>query len=97
MGAETVDAAILHAQRHNTSASPIFHDQIESEILNEKRRVVAQALPIQRVQHGMAGAVSGGTRALGWRAVTKILHHAAERALINLAFLRARKRHSEMF
>ena len=54
-----------------------------------------QRLPIEGVQHGVAGAVGGGAGALG-DALAEMGRHAAERALIDLAFLGARERHAVM-
>ena len=96
MGAETVNGAIFHRECHHAAAHTIFHDQIKGKILDEEFRLVAQRLAIQRMQHGMARAVGSSAGALGRRAVAEILHHAAERALINPAILRARERHAEM-
>ena len=47
------------------------------------------------MQNGMAGTVGGGAGALR-NAFTEIGRHAAKRALVNLAFFSARKRHAEM-
>jgi len=55
-----------------------------------------EALTIQRVQHRMARAVSGGTGALHRRALAKFGGMAAKRTLVNLAFFGARKRHPVM-
>ncbi len=94
---EAVNGAVLHRQRHDAPAHAIFHDQIKREILDEEFRLVAQRLAVERVQHGVPRAVGSGTGALGRRPLAKILHHAAERALVNLALFGARKRHAEMF
>ena len=94
VAAETVDRTIIHAQRNHAPAHAVLHDQVECEIFNEKVRVVLQALLIQRVKHRVTGAISSGTGALGGWPLAHILHHAAERALINLALFRAAKRHA---
>ncbi len=52
-----------------------------------------QRLPVERVQDRVAGAVGGGAGALG-DALAVIGGHAAERALVDLAFLGARERHA---
>ena len=46
----------------------IFHDEVNREIFDVEIRVIFEALLIERVQHRMAGAVSGSTGALRWRA-----------------------------
>src|SRR3546814_17168660 len=51
---------------------------------------------VERVQHGVAGAVGGGAGELGGRPLAHILHHAAERALVDLALGRAAERHAGM-
>jgi hypothetical protein len=53
-----------------------------------------ERLPIQRMQHGVAGAVGGGAGALRG-AFAIVRGHAAERTLVDLAvFLAARERHA---
>ena len=66
-------------------------------MLDEEFRRVAQRLPIQRVQHGVAGPVRGGAGALCGRAFAVIGRHAAEGPLIDLAVLGAAERHAVMF
>ncbi len=57
--------------------------------------MVLQALLVQRVEHGVAGAVGGGAGALG-QALAPVDGVAAERALVDPAVLGARKRHAHM-
>ena len=93
---EAMDRAIIHFQRHQPDATAfLIHDQIKREILDEELGLRAQGLPIKRMQNGVAGAVGGGAGALRG-SFTKFCRHAAERPLINLAFLRPRKRHAPM-
>ena len=54
-----------------------------------------QRLAVERVQDGVAGAVGGGAGALR-DALAVVGGHAAERALVDLAFLGARERHAPM-
>ena len=54
---------------------------------------VAQRLAVERVQDGVAGAVGRGAGALR-RALAVVGRHAAEGALVDLAFLGARERHA---
>ena len=97
MAAETMDRAILHAERDHALALAILHDQVEREIFDVEVRVVLQALLIERVKHGMAGTVSRGAGALHRRSSAHILHVAAEWALIDLALAGAAERHAGMF
>ena len=55
-----------------------------------------QRLLVERVQHGVAGAVGGRAGALR-RALAVVRRHAAERALVDLAVLGARERHAVVF
>src|SRR3546814_6262939 len=55
--------------------------------------MAAQALLIERVQHGVAGAVGRRAGALG-DAFAVVRGHAAEGALIDLAVLGAAERHA---
>jgi hypothetical protein len=80
-----VDRAIVHAQRDHADGTPSVHDQVDREVFDEEVRVVLQALLVERVQHGVAGAVSRGAGALHRRAFAHVLHVAAERALIDRA------------
>jgi hypothetical protein len=89
-------AAIVHAQAITPTAFAVFHDQVEREIFDEEVRIIFQALLIQRVQHGVAGAVGGGAGALHRRAFAHILHVAAKGALVDGAIGVARKRHARM-
>ena len=80
---------------HAAAGAVLVHDQVEGEILDEELGIVLEALLIERVQDGVAGAVGGGAGALGQR-LAVIAHVAAERALIDPAVLGARERHAEM-
>ena len=73
----------------------VLHDEVEREILDEEIDLVLHALAVERVQHRVAGAVGGGAGAL-CDALAVIRSHAAEGALIDLAFLGAREGHAEM-
>jgi hypothetical protein len=70
--------------------------QIERHPLDEELGMCAHVALIQRVQHGVPGAVRGGTGTLH-RIAPVTLHMTAERALVNLAFGSAIERHAEMF
>ena len=95
VGAETVDGPVVEAPGHQADHRAVFHDKIEREILDEEVHLVLHALAVQRVQHGVAGAVRGGGGALG-HALAEMAGHAAEGALIDFAVLGARERHAEM-
>ena len=87
--------AVFEIERDDAAAGAVLvHDQIEREILDEELRRLAQRLTVERVQHGVAGAVGGGARALRRRAFAVIRRHAAERPLIDLAVLGAREGHA---
>ncbi len=94
-----MDGAVIEVPGNHAfaAAAIVRHDQVEREIFDEEFRVVAQRLAIERVQDGVAGTVRGSAGALNRRAGTEILHVAAERALVDLAFFITRKRHAVMF
>ena len=87
--------AVIELERDHAAAMAVLvHDQVDGEVLDEELGVVAQRLAIERVEHGVAGAVGRGAGALGRRAVAEIGGHAAEGALVDLAVLGARERHA---
>ncbi len=95
LGAEQVQRAVAHVDRQHAAAGALgIHDQVEREILDEELGVVRQRLLVERVQDGVAGAVGGGASALRRRALAVLRGHAAEGALVDLAFLGARERHA---
>ena len=95
MRAKPVQRALGHVERDHTAALAIFHNEVEGEVLDEELGIVLQGLLIQGMQHGVAGA--GGCRAGALRdALAVVGGHAAERALIDLALLRARERYPVM-
>ena len=73
--------------------SPLFHDEIDGEILDEELRLVFERLLIERMQHRVAGAVRGGAGPLRG-ALAVVRRHAAERTLVDAAVFGARERQS---
>ena len=94
VGAEAVQRAVVEAERDDAAAGAVLHDQVEGEIFDEELGRVAERLAVERVQHGVAGAVGGGAGALRRWPSPKLRGHAAERALVDLAVLGARERHA---
>ncbi|MND87832.1 hypothetical protein D3C80_798400 [compost metagenome] len=95
LGGEAMDRAVIEVPRHDARATAVCrHDEVEREIFDKEFRVVAQRLAIKRVQDGVAGTVGGSAGALYRRAGAKVLHVAAERALVDLAFLVTRERNT---
>jgi hypothetical protein len=64
LGAEAVQRAVVELPGRDAAAGAVFHDQVEREVLDEEVDGVAQRLAVERVQHGVAGAVGGGAGAL---------------------------------
>ncbi len=94
VSAEHMQRAIGQIPGHHAPAGAgVVHDQVQREVFDEEFGVVLERLLVKRVQDGMAGAVGGGAGALG-DALAVIGGHAAERPLINLAFLGAREGHA---
>ena len=76
---------------HAAAAAVVVHHEVDGEVFDEELGRVAQRLAVHRVQHGVAGAVGGGAGPLRG-ALAVMRGHAAERTLIDLAVLAARKR-----
>ncbi len=93
VGAEAVDAAVVELHRDHAAAAAVLHDEVDDEILDEELGGMLERGAVERVQHGVAGAVGGGAGALR-DALAVIGGHAAERALVDLAVLGARKRNT---
>jgi hypothetical protein len=97
VGAEPVDRSVLQAPSEQTATDTVLVNQeIESEIFGEESRAVLEALLIERVQDGVAGAIGGGGGPMGHRALGVFGRMAAERPLVDLAGLGAAERHAEM-
>ena len=95
--AEAVQGAVLEVPGQDAAADALLvHDEIEGEILDEELGVVLQALLVERVDDGMAGAVGRGVGALCHRPAAILRRVAAEGPLIDPAILGARERHAEM-
>src|SRR5579864_7669810 len=95
MGTEAVDGTVVELERDDAAATALVHDEIEDEKLDEELGRMLERGAVERVQHGMAGAV--GRRAGALRgALAEMRGHAAERALVDLAVLGARERHAPM-
>ena len=95
---KAVDGAVVQVPGDDAGAGAVrLHDQVERKILDEKLRVVLQRLAIERVKDGVAGAVGRGAGTLHRRAIAEIHHVAAERPLIDFAFLGAREWHAVVF
>ena len=70
-------------------------DEVDCEIFDEELALRPQRLTVQSVQDGVAGAVGGGASALR-DAFAIVGRHAAERALVDLAFFSAGEWHAPM-
>ena len=77
--------AVVELPGGDAGAGAVLHDQVEREILDEELDLAAHRLAVQGVQDGVAGAVGGGAGALH-RALAVVAGHAAEGALVDLAF-----------
>ena len=84
LGQEAVPRAVLHAERHDAAALAIDHDQVGGKVLDEKRGLVLDRLPVQGVQHGVAGAV-GRARGAVCLALAVVQRLAAKGALVDFA------------
>ena len=93
VGADAMNGAVVELERDHAAAAALVHDEVDDEILDEEFGGMLERGAIERVQHRVAGAVGGSAGALR-DAFAVIRGHAAERALIDLALLGARKRNA---
>ena len=74
----------------------VVHQQVESEIFDEKARLVLQALLVERVQDRVASAIRRRARSIGHVALGVLGGVPPEPALVDLAGLRAAERHAQV-
>src|SRR5208282_6263883 len=92
-----MDRPVFEAPGEQTVAGAILvHQQVESEILDEETRLVLEALLVERVQDGVAGAIRGCAGSIGHVAFRIFGRVAPEPALVDLASLRAAERYAQM-
>ena len=96
VGAEAMDGAVLETERNDAHALALVHDEVESEVLDEEVRVVAQRLAVERVQERVARTIGDARATLGLLAHAVVERGAAERALIDAAVLFAAERHADV-
>ncbi len=90
---EPVQLAGGHVERDDAAALAVLHDQVDREVLDEEAGAVLQRLLVQRVQHGVPGAVRRRAGALR-DALAIVRGHAAERPLVDAPVLGAGERHA---
>jgi hypothetical protein len=92
--AEAMDRAVVQFEADEAAHRALrIADEVDGEILDEELAAGFERLPIERVEHRVAGAVCGGAGAQR-DSLSELGRHAAERPLVDLAFLRARERHA---
>ncbi len=86
----------LHLERdHANHIAVSIADQIKRHPFDEELGAGADVALIERVQHGVAGAIGRSAGALH-RAGAELLSVAAERTLVDLAVVQTVERHTEM-
>src|SRR5271165_5628135 len=89
LGAKSVNSSVVHLEADGAAHGALgVADEVDGEVFDEELALRLQRLAIKRVQHRVAGAVSGGAGALRG-ALAEFGGHAAERTLVDLAGLRA--------
>jgi len=97
VGAESVDRSVLKTPGEQTSAGAIVvHQKIDRKIFDEEARLVLQALLVERVQDGVAGAIGRRAGTIGHVALGIFGGMAAEPTLVDLAGIGAAERDAEM-
>lgn len=93
---QSMESTILHVQRRYSNTSPINHQQIQSEPLNEELAIMLQALAIQRMKHSMPRPVRSASRSMSLTAFPAINRLSTYWPLIYSPVLRPTKRHTPM-
>mmetsp|Transcript_15598 Transcript_15598/g.21318 ORF Transcript_15598/g.21318 Transcript_15598/m.21318 type:complete len:375 (-) Transcript_15598:215-1339(-) len=97
LGADAVDGAVFHVQRnHAVAVAGVVHEQVHGEVLDEVGGVEGERAPVERVEHGVAGAVSRAGAPVGLAALAVLQALPAEGALVDLAVFRAAERKPEL-
>ena len=91
-----IDPSSRHQASKPLAGAVLVHQQVEGEILDEEARLVLEALLVERVQDGVAGAIRRGAGPIGHVALRIFGRVATEPALIDLASLGAAERHAQM-
>merc|ERR1711998_800965 len=79
----SMNSSISHIVAHNTSALTIFHDQIESKVLNEENAIVTKGSSEQGMQHTVASSICDGTASVCLSTFAIILGLTTECSLID--------------
>jgi hypothetical protein len=74
----------------------VIHQQINRKKFIKEVRLRPYVLLIERMQHGVTGAIGRGARTCGLR-TTEVQALSAKRPLVNAAVFQARKRHTIVF
>mmetsp|Transcript_56355 Transcript_56355/g.132811 ORF Transcript_56355/g.132811 Transcript_56355/m.132811 type:complete len:210 (+) Transcript_56355:180-809(+) len=88
VGTEAVECTILETECHDSNTATPVHDEVERKILDEKFGIVSQGLAVERVEHGMTGAVGDARTAVRLPTSSVVKRLASESTLVNLAFIR---------
>jgi hypothetical protein len=84
VGEESVESTILLVVGEDTTALAVLHDQVEGEVLDEVVGVVAERLPIESVQQGVAGTVSSSAATVGLASLSVLLRLTTEGTLVTI-------------
>lgn len=91
VAAEAMKGSILHVESNDANTLAVLHDQVKSEIFNEKVGVVAKGLAVERVKYGMASTIGGGGAAISLAPLAVLEGLATKSTLVNLSLLRPRE------
>ena len=94
--AESVESAILHVEGDDTNTLTILHDQIQSEVFDEKVGVVSERLTVEGMQQSMPSSVSSSSTTVCLTTLSVFERLTTESALINLSLLRPREGYTEV-
>lgn len=87
MTAETMKCTVLHIQSNNADTFAVLHNEVKSEIFNEKVGVMAKGLAIKSMEESMTSTIGSGSAAIGLTTLAIFEGLTTKGALIDLALL----------
>jgi len=88
---EAMNGSILEVEGEDTAAGAVFHDQIESKVLDEEGAVIAEGLAVEGVKKGVSRSICSSAATDGLSSLSKLETLSTKGTLIDLSLGRSRK------
>ena len=92
-----MDGSVGHIHTHNSAALSVFHDEVESEVLDKENAFVAKSSSKESMEHRVASSVSHSAAAIGLSPGTEVLALPSKGSLVDLSLLGSGEGHSVGF